>query len=41
MSGWEVEYVRRWRFYPAWMPWGMRRVVYYIQGGNFVYGADE
>lgn len=41
MSGWEVTTVRRWRFYPTWMPWRRRRQWYFIQGGDFVYGRDE
>lgn len=37
MSGWQVHYVRRWRLYPTWMPWGVRRVTSYVGGGNFTY----
>lgn len=38
MSGWVVEYRRRWRFWPTWAPFGRRRVTYYVSGGDFVYG---
>lgn len=41
MSGWKYQKVRRWRFYPTWMPWGWKVTSYYVSGGDFVYSREE